>query len=78
MSSFFSKFSSDNSSLSNLLQSYERDFWENRFSTNGEQILLCKLDEAKVDHDKSYLITQQRIYFFDSCRVHIIIFIFTF
>jgi len=61
MSRFFSKCLKDEPSLSNILRNC--DFGETVFSTDG-QILLCKLDEAKVDHDKRYSITQYYIQIF--------------
>jgi hypothetical protein len=47
----------DESSLSSRLRNYVREFGENIFSTDG-QIILCKLCEVKVCHDKRYSITQ--------------------
>jgi len=43
--------------MSSSLRNYVREFEENIFSTNG-QIILCKLCEVKVFHDKRYLFTQ--------------------
>ena len=47
----------DKSSLLSRLRNYVREFGENIFSTDG-QIILCKLCEVKVFHDKQYSITQ--------------------
>jgi len=47
----------EKSSLSSRLRSYVREFGENIFSTDG-QVILCKLCEVKVGHDKRYSITQ--------------------
>jgi hypothetical protein len=49
--------SKDKSSLSSRLRNYVREFGENIFSTDG-QIILCKLCEVKVSHDKRYSSTQ--------------------
>jgi hypothetical protein len=47
----------DKSSLPGCPRNYVREFGENIFPTDG-QIILCKLCEIKISHDKRYSIIQ--------------------
>ena len=53
----FFKIQKHKSLLSSHFRNYVHEFGENIFSTNN-QIILCKLCEVKVSHNKRYLITQ--------------------